>query len=1152
MRLWKRKYLPRKRRSWAVSALACLVAGCTVYTLTRPAVTMEEPGCQIPEHSHTQECYTQVTTVEKKVPSCGLKLHGHTPECYDGEGGLQCGYVDSVAHRHDALCYDGDGNLWCPLPELETHVHEDSCYVFSEAEQAHTHSEDCYTQERGELICEEHVHTDECDTENNVLICVEEHEHGEGCYEVQRERSCGVETDHQHTDSCYHWEQTLICQLPTEPMVEKLLICDIPQIPEHQHSEDCFVSETEPEPLTCTLPEDESHTHTDLCYGVWELTCGQEEHIHVDECDAPADEEEIPALTEQQLTAEIYSDSTYGQPWEDSNITITVSGLLPEGAAVKAYPVQPDFEELAQANILCTYDITIFTVEGEMFQPAEEAPLTVAFCLPQEPNQEAATYDNGNALTVETVTVGAAHISDTGELEQMASTVAGNTVSFAAEHFSTFVVYQTTQLREITPGESVEDDSAFRALAEQGYFTYWERFLTGDSDGAPYQTPGSVYALARGESYAPSASQITQPGGSVLSPYDDGVSVSKTIAGTDIENVFDITLRVSTSTNISEFYREPDVAVAIVMDISNTMRDNFGGISRYQAAMDSAERFIDALADASNGISKVGFVAFNTDAHEIFGLSSCANVTQATSLKNTMRQATGAIIGADGYGTSHSRYTNIEAGLQRGYDMLKNAKNENKYIIFLSDGFPTTYIKSGYTGYDPWMMGNLYYSYDHLTNPANIENPEVFCDRADTSSTHPYGKYCLYSVSYSDTGAIRARTKAQQIKAGGVKIFSIGIAIGDQTIEGYDIHRGESETFSIIQRTSFDSYEIGGYNNGAAYKTWLGNSIGSGSGYYYDSTDKQGMLNAYQDIFRKIQESHEEGASAQWVTNDPMGTVPDENIEFIGFFSKNGNLVLDYEPLTGTWEAGAENTASVDDSHSQIRWDLKNSGYSTATAEGVTMYHYSLTYRVRLENEQSDFIEYASYNTNNTTTLTYRTFTIVDGNTTFSDLRTIDFPIPAVKGYLGELTFEKQGTDGNLLAGAIFTLTHDTENCALCRGNGEPVAMGVMTGTSGTDGVVRFANIPSGHIYKLEETQAPPGHLPNADTYSVTVAYDTVTVHVTEGTWNGIIVNETQYCLPDTGGGAIGYTLGGLLLMAVGCTFVYYQTKRGKGDLASF
>ena len=52
---------------------------------------------------------------------------------------------------------------------------------------------------------------------------------------------------------------------------------------------------------------------------------------------------------------------------------------------------------------------------------------------------------------------------------------------------------------------------------------------------------------------------------------------------------------------------------------------------------ESAETFLDQFAESSTSqeISKVGYVAFNADAHEIFGLQSCSSQDQANTLKNT-------------------------------------------------------------------------------------------------------------------------------------------------------------------------------------------------------------------------------------------------------------------------------------------------------------------------------------------------------------------------------------------------------------------------------------------------------------------------------------------------------------------------------------
>lgn len=303
----------RKRlRHRVVTVLAGVVVFCTTYALILPAITLEKQ-CDIPEHTHTDACYAQVTSVEKRVPVCSaetLEIHRHTADCYDADGNPTCGYADFVVHRHDSRCYDETGNLWCPLPEIEAHRHTADCYALPEE---HTHAEGCYTSVRGNLVCGEHVHTDACYTETAVLACgleeSEEHRHDESCYETSRELTCGIDSDHSHTDACYEWEQVLSCDLPTDSAedAQPVLVCTKPeivlhrhtpdcfdadgnlicgqtQILEHQHSDACFETVAEPVDtgtLTCT---DTAHVHTARCYGTWELVCGQEEHTHSEAC----------------------------------------------------------------------------------------------------------------------------------------------------------------------------------------------------------------------------------------------------------------------------------------------------------------------------------------------------------------------------------------------------------------------------------------------------------------------------------------------------------------------------------------------------------------------------------------------------------------------------------------------------------------------------------------------------------------------------------------------------------------------------------------------------------------------------------------------------------------------------------------------------
>lgn len=332
----------RKRlRHRVVTVLAGVVVFCTTYALILPAITLEKQ-CDIPEHTHTDACYAQVTSVEKRVPACSaktLEIHQHTADCYDADGNPTCGYADFVVHSHDSNCYDENGVLWCQLPEVEVHQHTESCYAVPETEasaELHTHTDACYTMERGELTCGQHVHTDKCYGETTVLICgqkeseghqhnencqnengeivcgieaSEGHHHSDSCYETHRKLTCGIDSDHSHTDACYAWSKVLSCDLPTEPAedAQPVLVCTKPeivlhrhtpdcfdadgnlicgqtQVLEHQHSDACFETVAESVDtgtLTCT---DTAHVHTARCYGTWKLVCGQEEHTHSEAC----------------------------------------------------------------------------------------------------------------------------------------------------------------------------------------------------------------------------------------------------------------------------------------------------------------------------------------------------------------------------------------------------------------------------------------------------------------------------------------------------------------------------------------------------------------------------------------------------------------------------------------------------------------------------------------------------------------------------------------------------------------------------------------------------------------------------------------------------------------------------------------------------
>lgn len=334
-----RRYVRERRRKqrWlrVVTVLAAVVVFCTTYALILPAITMEK-DCTIPEHTHTDACYAQVTARDTRKLVCtpeGLGIHRHTEDCLDTEGNLICGLADFAVHTHDSDCYDKAGVLLCTLPEIEAHQHEEGCYTVPEA---HVHGDGCRTRQQGALICTEsteplHTHSEDCYSEIRELICEEEHEHSEDCYTVQRELTCAESTEpaHVQTDECYEWTEVLSCDKSTEPGTPVLtcekeevilhthesyeseeapgcydkdgnLICGIVEVLEHQHDDSCFETVTEPvdtETLTCT-DTDPEHQHTARCYGTWVLACKLEEHTHAEGCVRVQETESTEQTTE--------------------------------------------------------------------------------------------------------------------------------------------------------------------------------------------------------------------------------------------------------------------------------------------------------------------------------------------------------------------------------------------------------------------------------------------------------------------------------------------------------------------------------------------------------------------------------------------------------------------------------------------------------------------------------------------------------------------------------------------------------------------------------------------------------------------------------------------------------------------------------------
>ena len=114
-----------------------------------------------------------------------------------------------------------------------------------------------------------------------------------------------------------------------------------------------------------------------------------------------------------------------------------------------------------------------------------------------------------------------------------------------------------------------------------------------------------------------SESQIVYSGGSAVVESSDQnkVSFKKTISPTETENVFDITLEVTTSEELQNISASPDAAVVLVIDTSGSMQGQ-----KIQNAKEAAKDFVKSFANVTAGTKRyVSVVQFASDATRVAG-----------------------------------------------------------------------------------------------------------------------------------------------------------------------------------------------------------------------------------------------------------------------------------------------------------------------------------------------------------------------------------------------------------------------------------------------------------------------------------------------------------------------------------------------------
>jgi predicted outer membrane repeat protein len=130
-----------------------------------------------------------------------------------------------------------------------------------------------------------------------------------------------------------------------------------------------------------------------------------------------AETAEVKAV-QQTLTAAIYTDDTLTASSNDPT-RITVSGELPEGACVKAYPISP---EAKGYTVFAAYDITVYRADGSIFEPQSDT-MQVSILSPDIPEDGCSVY----------------YVPKTGTPEPMDTAPIDGGVQFEASHFTPYM-----------------------------------------------------------------------------------------------------------------------------------------------------------------------------------------------------------------------------------------------------------------------------------------------------------------------------------------------------------------------------------------------------------------------------------------------------------------------------------------------------------------------------------------------------------------------------------------------------------------------------------------------------------------------------------------------------------------------------------------
>lgn len=571
------------------------------------------------------------------------------------------------------------------------------------------------------------------------------------------------------------------------------------------------------------------------------------------------------------------------------------------------------------------------------------------------------------------------------------------------------------------------------------------------------------------------------------------VAISKDIAATGTENLFNVTTKVkyrNTTTSI----KNKDAAVVLVIDVSGSM----SGCSECGYSKD--DHYSNPHSFVDNGYYDWGDWVSSPDGYcDTCGYSKDALIHHAFTQSRLEAAKSAACAFLDGYAAGKAkRYISIVT-----FSGSANTKKIDDNIwVDVSTPATLTAVKdvinglkpenSTYTAGGARLARNLFTTTSVNTSVAGISNKSVVM-LTDGSPNLCYHEDAKKDLSSTEKIVGYKPNKHRDFDpANDTETF-----VKDYTMPLYTICYGTADEEVIVGTDHRSQYK-------ESVSAWMNNLVtltaSTETGKNYSANNADELNTAFTNILNSTVSSGTQGT----VLTDTLNDADNGPVRFIKFNNK-------------TSQNGANNPTK---DTGAIVWDLGKATADSAPEAGFTSY--TMSYQVQLDNTVSGFASNKFY----TLGAASMTFNDVSSNGTS---HTADSPKPAVKGYLGGFSFQKRAS-GDTGETPIVTFG----NSEAAKANAEFTVSGKnnmeqdVSKTAWTNNnQVEFTAIPSGGSYMLAETNvtAPNGKskqnyfTQNGKTYTVEVAYghtvvkdgDTVVYNSTPGVTTGspfIVYND--------------------------------------------